>query len=52
MKNVPRLHLTILFAAALIGALFLGASLYRAAQKHAAWHAVAPALIEQHHRGR
>jgi hypothetical protein len=45
MKSVPRLHLTILFCAALIGALLLGAALYRTALKHAAWQAVAPAIL-------
>lgn len=51
MKNVPRLHLAILFVAALIGALLLGAALYRTAQQQASL-AIAPEFIEQRDRGR
>ncbi len=51
MKNVPRLHLTILFIAALIGTLLLGAALYCTAQKNVS-HAIAPSLVEHKDRGR
>lgn len=50
MKNVPCSHLALLFVAALIAFLLLGAVLYCTVQKHAAWHAVAPALIKQQDR--